>query len=498
MKPRRIVFFLSIVFSISIGIALIFPVNGIQVHENLTLKFAFRLNDLKNKSPEYADITSILSENETFEFDSTLLDSLPKIKAEIKIDTIRASAKSLKAKVQKIEYPSGDSTILFAFFQKLDNARGKRVRIMHYGDSQIEGDRITGYLRNRFQRRFGGSGPGLMTALPGHAESASIIHKASNNWIQHSVYYKKDTILPHRKFGVLGSFARFTSYQADSINSNTVQQAWIEFNKSGMAYSSVRNFTECRVFYGHVNKEFTVKGFINDSLTWFEYIDPAQSIKSFKWQFTAPPSRFRVEFEGSKSPDIYAISLDSPKGVSVDNLPFRGSSGTEFNRLDFKHVEQMSRNINSGLIIMQFGVNVVPHIVKNYNWYERALTRQLKYMKQVFPYTPILIVSVSDMSMRKGNYYVTYPNIKKIKRAQRNAAKNANCSYWDLQQAMGGENSMPSWVFAQPTLASKDFIHFNRRGGHIIAQMLFNALMYEYDNYKKLSSPDANRTAQNN
>jgi len=489
VKPIRILIFICILFIITLGIALVFPTEGISISKNLNLNFSFRFSELKNASPQYADITSILSDNETLEFDSTLIDSSATRLANIKIDTIRANAKTLKSKVQRIEYPSGDTTILYTFFQKLDNAKGKRVRIMHYGDSQIEGDRITGYLRNRFQRHFGGSGPGFMPALPGHAESASIIHKASHNWIKHSVYYKKDTILPHRKFGVLGSFARFTSYQADSSNSNsTVQKAWIEFNKSGMAYSSVRNFTECRVFYGHVNNPFIVKGYINDSLTWFEEVDTVQNTKSFKWQFTSPPSRFRIEFEGTKSPDVYAISLDSPKGVSVDNLPFRGSSGTEFTRLDFSQIKQMSRHINSGLIILEFGVNIVPHMVRNYNYYERALTRQLKYLKYIFPHTPILVTSVSDMSMRKGNYYVTYPNIGKIKTAQRNAAKNANCIYWDLQQAMGGDNSMPSWVFAQPTLASKDFIHFNRRGGHIIAQMLFNAIMQEYEHYKKLQS----------
>lgn len=487
MKPIRVLIFLCILFSIVAGITLIFPSEGISLTENIKLKFSYRLSELNSKTPQYADITSILNANETVDFDSTLVDSSQVLKPEIIIDTIRASAKTLKTKVQKIEYPSGDTTILYTFFQKLDNAKGKRVRIMHYGDSQIEGDRITGYLRNRFQRQFGGSGPGFMPALPGHAESASIIHKASRNWIKHSVYYKKDTILPHRKFGILGSFARFTSYFADSNKTYTSPQtAWIEFNKSGMAYSSVRNFTECRVFYGHVNDPFIVKGYINDSLTWFEEIDTIQNTKSFKWQFISPPSRFRIEFEGNKSPDIYAISLDSPKGVSVDNLPFRGSSGTEFTRLDFSQIKQMSRNINSGLIILEFGVNIVPHIVKSYNWYERALTRQLKYLKYIFPNTPILVVSVSDMSMRKGNYYISYPNIKKIKMAQRNAAKNASCVYWDMQQAMGGENSMPSWVFAKPTLASKDFIHFNRRGGHIIAQMLFNAIMQEYDNYKKL------------
>lgn len=489
MKPLRILLFLIITGSVCLGIALIFPVNGIAVTENLNIKFSFKFSDLKNSNPEYADISNIIENNETVEVDTIITDSVESIKAEPKIDTLRANAKQLKSKVRPIEFPAGDKNILISFFQKLDNAKHKRVRILHYGDSQIEGDRITGYLRNRFQNKFSGSGPGFMPALPGHAESASIIHKASNNWIKHSVYYKKDTILPHRKFGILGSFARFTSYQADTNYTNApAEKAWIEFNKSGMAYRSVRNFNECRVFYGHNNSTFIVKGFINDELKWFEEIDETQNTKSFKWDFLSPPEKFRIELEGIKSPDIYAISLDSHTGVAVDNLPFRGSSGTEFTRLDFSQFRQMSKVINAGLIMLQFGVNIIPHQVKNYNYYERALTRQLKYLKQIYPNTPILVISVSDMSMKKGNYYVSYPNIAKIKQAQYNAAKKSNCAFWDLQNAMGGENSMPSWVFAQPSLASKDFIHFNRRGGHIIAQMLYNALMNEYAKYQQTLS----------
>ncbi|MCK9208945.1 MAG: hypothetical protein M0P66_17675, partial [Salinivirgaceae bacterium] len=66
--------------------------------------------------------------------------------------------------------------------------------------------------------------------------------------------------------------------------------------------------------------------------------------------------------------------------------------------------------------------------------------------------------------------------------------KNTGCAFWDLYSAMGGKNSMPSWVFAEPPLASPDFIHFNRQGGHLVAQMLFNALMHEYQKYRAISN----------
>jgi len=489
MKPHKILVFLCLILTVVLGIALLFPKAGFLVGNTFKINFSLNIGSVFSNEIQYADIAEIIEENQELIHNDTL--NVEIMADSLAIDTLRASIKELKAKIQTIEYPAKDSTILFAFFKKLDNSQNKRVRIMHYGDSQIEGDRITGYLRNRFQRQFGGSGPGLMPAIPGNAESASIKHSASKNWVTHSVYYKKDTILPHRKFGVLGSFARFTSYKADSLGiDSTLKDAYIEFARSGMAYASVNKFSQCRVFYGHCNDPFIVKGFIDDSLIWFEEMDTAQITQQFQWNFAVAPKKFRIEFEGIKSPDIYGIALDAANGVAVDNLPFRGSSGTEFTKLDFNQFYSMAGKQNSGLIILEFGVNVVPHQVSNYNFYERALTRQIKYLNYIFPNTPVLVIGLSDMSKRKGNYYESYPNILKIRMAQRNAARNTNSAFWDLYSAMGGENSMPSWVFANPPLARKDFTHFNRKGGHIVAQMLYNALMQEYNQYKNMQEKE--------
>ncbi|MGB1123470.1 MAG: hypothetical protein ACPG08_08085, partial [Flavobacteriales bacterium] len=45
------------------------------------------------------------------------------------------------------------------FFAALNApARKPAIHVLHYGDSQIEGDRITGHLRNAWQSVWGGSG----------------------------------------------------------------------------------------------------------------------------------------------------------------------------------------------------------------------------------------------------------------------------------------------------------------------------------------------------
>ena len=87
------------------------------------------------------------------------------------------------------------------------------------------------------------------------------------------------------------------------------------------------------------------------------------------------------------------------------------------------------------------------------------------------------------MSQKDKDQYVSLPNVTLIRDALKNAAFKADCAFWDTFEAMGGENSMPSWVFADPPLAEKDFTHFTVKGSQIIAQMFYKALMLEYNDY---------------
>ena len=52
-------------------------------------------------------------------------------------------------------------------------------------------------------------------------------------------------------------------------------------------------------------------------------------------------------------------------------------------------------------------------------------------------------------------------------------------------EAMGGEGSMANLVHAKPSLANYDYTHINFRGGKHLAKILFEALMYDKEQYEK-------------
>src|SRR5204863_4807765 len=137
-------------------------------------------------------------------------------------------------------------------FAALETARGgsRPIRIMHYGDSQLEGDRITAYLRNKLQTQFGGSGPGLI-AVADIVPSFSVDRTISDNWKRYSAMGRKDRTQHHDRFGALSTFSRFTPILADTAALDTVvHTATVTLSGASRAYGKARSCRTCKLYYG--------------------------------------------------------------------------------------------------------------------------------------------------------------------------------------------------------------------------------------------------------
>ena len=474
-----------------------FPSEGIRISDDITLVFAKPKEIFSNSEPQYANIDNIIAlntpENETGE--EIVEEAIPipvEVVEEIdtlpEIDTVRANAKKLKSSICRIEFPNNNREMLFPIFKAMENAqkKGKVVRIMHYGDSQIEGDRITSYVRYKLQSKFGGSGVGLLPVKHLYDFKFSIRQKTSDNWHRRTVYGFRDTTLQHNRYGILGNFSQFTPFNEEISTDDSIQHtAWVSFNESSYSYSNTKSFEQCRLFLGSNSSECLANLYISDTLVDSHSFQPDSSLQSLRWRFDEPVSNINIEFNANRSPEVYAVALDGKSGVAVDNIAMRGCSGLIFTKMNAPLYREMMKELDVGLIILQFGGNVVPQQSRSYNFYERWLTSHIKWIQRNVPNTPIILMGVADMSKKEKNYYVTYPSVKKVREAMKNAAKNTNIAYWDMYKAMGGENSMPSWVFAHPPLATKDFVHFNVRGARLMANMFYNAFNNEYQYYLK-------------
>ncbi len=526
IKPYQILFFKVSVIVILALLLWLFPADGIKLSEDIKLELPTLKQVLDPEEIKYKDISHLIERSKLDTLNAPNLTALimhdlfNKDTFEFRItdtyaDTIRIDIENINTVTYALEFPHNDKSILYSFFWQLKNHE-ELIRILHYGDSQLEGDRITSFLRNRLQSHFGGYGPGLLPAKQPYNYGRTIKHSWKGRWRRYSTM-EHAGMIKGRRFGVLAGFSRFaplnyplvykveppdsvvfdsaqldtnTAYQPpqDSIrvipanDGNTLYNASITLRKSKRAYPNDRKFDVFRIIYGYNQSPVETSLYVNGQYKTSKKIPVNNSLQQIKWRVNSP-DRLTVEFSGYDSPDIYAIGLDAAKGVAVDNIPMRGSSGTMITKMNRHHLEQMLKMLNVKLIIMQFGGNVTPYITSDYSYYQKMFSAQLRRIKEIDPDLSIIVIGPADMSRKVNGNFVSYPNIPHIRDALRNAAFENGAAFWDMYEAMGGRNSMPSWVGANPPLAAKDFTHFTRAGSEIIAKMFYNALINEYNQY---------------
>ena len=192
---------------------------------------------------------------------------------------------------------------------------------------------------------------------------------------------------------------------------------------------------------------------------------------------TLPDSTTRCEIRLQGKGMVYGLSLETPTGIIVDNIPMRGSSGTVFTQIQRSELTDFFEDTNTRLIIMQYGGNMIPQTENpsTISGYVKSLRRQVAYLRQCAPHAAILFIGPSDMSKRINGEMTTNPLIPYMDRLLARMAHDEHIGYWSIYQAMGGHNSMLAWQ--QRGLAGRDYIHFTRRGADKIGDMLADWLL---------------------
>lgn len=485
MKPIKTILFVLAVFAL-LGVSmLLVPKRGIKLGV-----FTFEMPTFSemfiSEKELVVDIVDIIEHQ--FDIDTLLAMEMDSIMmAPIEEEIRRASYDSLVQSIHKIEITDEGRNNLARFFKKMHV--DSTARVMHYGDSQIEGDRITSYIRNKLQVKFGGSGVGLRPAVQPYDYIFSAIQTHSENWKRYPIYGKVDSLVEHKRYGVMGAFSRYAPLTSDTIpfQDSTLYESELSISKSRVAYNRVKEYKQMRLFYGNTKRPVQFHLIVRGDTILTDILKQDLDYGVITSLLPDSTDHVSMKFSGWDSPDIYGIELGDTNGITVDNIALRGSSGTIFTKADFANSAKMYKDLKPDLFILQFGGNVMPYIKnqKAIDRYGRWFGNQINRLQNLCPEAAVLVIGPSDMSTKKKDKYVTYDYLPDVVEALRKAALSNGSGYWDMYQAMGGFNSMPSWVNAGPQLARPDYTHFSPRGARLVASMFYNALILEYNNYLK-------------
>ncbi|MCQ2250990.1 MAG: GDSL-type esterase/lipase family protein [Bacteroidales bacterium] len=535
VRPVHTFNFLAIVLALLLLLMLVFPEGGIKISDDLALYFP-GFKEWWNDNPGQSGSQSAAFMPEMVEEDLDGYvepsDALAQVSDSLDVDSLAANYVPRPIQVdqihQPLELPDGSFKCLETLFQSLMNPAelSKVVRIIHYGDSQIEADRISNYLRYKLQQQFGGSGPGLVPAKTAYDYKAPCAVENIGTWMRYTIFPFVDTTVKHSRYGAMAAFSRFapmrkpieepkqkfamqapdSTASADSLAvldsiftmPNIVPEppepsvmekmyyASLRFQPATFGHANVKDIKRVRMLYGFNQRPFSVKVRDGEQELYNDSIKAVNGYAIKTWNFGTAPQDLYMDFAGADSPEVYGFAMDGNGGVAVDNIPLRGCSGTIFTRIDGTTLAQMYNDLNVKCIILQFGGNAVPSLQPGSTaGFKNFLAAQIRYLKRLHPGVSIILIGPADMSCKvEGtDRYETYPVLPELVNALKRAAFENDCAFWDMYAAMGGWNTMPDWVNHDPAYAAPDYVHFSGTGANIMARMFYSALIARYNEY---------------
>jgi len=468
MSVRKILLFIVVCLLLLGILSLLFPREGMQAGP-VRLRFPSPESLVKR-----SDTTALL-EAPTPEQQLSLMAEAFHLKQLSRLaDSLDYYRRFFTESPVRIQFPSDDPSMLDGFFALLEQAgpQSGGLHVLHYGDSQIEQDRITASLRDLWQSRFGGSGPGLIPAVQ-VIPTVTLSQETWGGWQRHAIYGPREMNAEHRRYGPMGQFCELEDSAFLTISSRYTARG-----------SSARQFSRVRLLMGHNRAGFRATLYEDEQAFTQVVADSAQTLQVLEWSFHRPVRQLSMSFQGRA--EIYGLILEGAGGVGVDNIPMRGCSGTVFTQMDADLLRQAYQEMNVRLFVLEFGGNRMT-VIRNEEdarHYAAVIGRQIRYLKKLRPEAEVLFIGPADMSCMVDGQMASYPMLETTVAALRDVCLENGAAFWDMYRVMGGRNSMLAWVKTQPPLAASDYIHFTLKGSQRISELLNESLSLCYDYYR--------------
>lgn len=379
------------------------------------------------------------------------LDALDTIDALVSLDTLdRVDTMEVRPVVPKVVVDENTDSRIFlqAFYASLAESGRSKIRVLHYGDSQIEEDRMTQQIREGLQKRYGGRGVGLMPL----AQTIPTIT------VRQELRMNGRMVTPQQ------GPRRYMVYAASKENQRSDSLYGIMGQVAVMADSLVAG-----------SEDITA---VCRPQTESAHYDCMRVFADSSIHYTLSGDTVHLTGKGN----VYGLSQESDTGVIVDNIPMRGCLGLVFTKMDSIQIADFCREENVRLIILQFGGNAIPYNEKpgTIQGIVKSLRKQVLFVQSCAPEASILFIGPSDMIRMTDGVWESYPLIAYMDKLLRKMALEENIAYFSLYDWMGGAGSMIRWQ--ENGLAGKDGIHFLRSGARKAGNAIVNWMMEGMEN----------------
>jgi lysophospholipase L1-like esterase len=387
---------------------------------------------------------------------------------------LRISAVAQSAALEKVtdtlrNPPDGvleQPAALVPFFEQLARASSGEssapIRIVHFGDSHTASDDWTGTIRSLLQTRFGNAGAGFVPAgypFPG--------------------FRRYDA-----RGGGTAGWSTLGLSRGDGDGYFGLGGVAISTARSGQSVYLDAEARRLEVFYLQQPSGGSVTLFDNDDPV--REFSTAGQVGPAVVEYEAQPGahRFKLLTTQPRPVRLFGWVVENGRGVTYESLGINGAEAALMLKWDAPTFQAFLRRRDPALVVLAYGTNEAGHPAWTEEGYLSAFGAAVARIREAAPAASILVVGPPDRFLRSRGRWLPLVSVDKIVAAQKRAARDLGCAYWDLRERMGGMGSMHDWVYA--SLAQGDHVHFTTAGYQRLAAVLYADLMAQYDAYSKL------------
>jgi lysophospholipase L1-like esterase len=359
--------------------------------------------------------------------------------------------------------------ILEPLFAKMLTQRiggGKKISIVHVGDSHVLGNFLTREVRERLQREFGDAGRGLIFPYKLAQSNGPKDYLVETNCRWSGSNCQRD-LSAATQFGLSGFKLETTNLKAE-----------LTFKLRDTATLETHLFTKVTVFQRKSALEFDLEvrdDVTNQTAQLFIEDDYARS-----FYFDRPVGQVTIAAKKTSNQQrtltIDGVSLENElSGVLYHSIGVNGAKFMDYARA--KHFARQVADLEPDLVILSFGTNEGQGKT-GADYMRQTMNELTTQILERCPTATIMLTTPADSYLRGKGFN---PYLNEMSAVIRDYAHKMDFALWDLHRFSGGENSALNWK--SNGLMSSDSVHYSKIGYAAQGKLLYQSLIKGYNSF---------------
>lgn len=362
-----------------------------------------------------------------------------------------------------------NATAVDNFFSKLANANSKKVNILHIGDSHIQADFFTGYIRENIQQIFGYGGRGFVFPYACAGTHSTYDYRT---WKYGDWEGARNVKNPNfMDIGLAGAVAKTKD-----------KSAGFKFGFKGGIL--MQDFTVLKIYCKKDSASFNLKIKLNNyDDTIYLKTNTDLHLPYVTVDLPMVSDTFAIFMNQTDSLqnhfECYGLMIETPhnKGVVYNSVGINGAGYNSIlgQTLMGSHLQEMQPD----MVVIDLGANDFYGFTFKEEELGNNLTLVIQAIKKAAPNASIIVSCSQDIYRKRKNVFATL----QFSQLTQKIAQQNGVSWYNYFSVSGGRYSMLKWRRHQ--LAKKDKVHLTTAGYHLKGDLYLNAFLNSYMHYLK-------------